>query len=190
MSPVHLRDVGFQRHHPEDSEGLFGTRKPGSVHLGRSGGWKEIEGNHIQSAINIPIQQKPPTRSLEGYNKKFNLESHWEELGESFQKICLKEIDFRGLMVITKGWNPTRKFRLLEVRANSIRENQATIQPIAEQLTRQVILRFLKAHREYTKPALRWLHTIQAPTDQWPSITILQKPKTFPGEDKDTKVKT
>ncbi|MBW0494069.1 hypothetical protein O181_033784 [Austropuccinia psidii MF-1] len=38
-------------------------------------------------------------------------------------------------MVITKGWNPTRNFRLLEVRENSIRENQATIQAVEEQLT-------------------------------------------------------
>ncbi|MBW0498672.1 hypothetical protein O181_038387 [Austropuccinia psidii MF-1] len=28
-------------------------------------------------------------------------------------------------MVITKGWNPTRQFRLLEVRANRIRENKS-----------------------------------------------------------------
>ncbi|MBW0477905.1 hypothetical protein O181_017620 [Austropuccinia psidii MF-1] len=68
-------------------------------------------------------------------NKRFNLASHWEELGESCQKRCLKEIDFKYLMVVTKGWNPTRKFRLLEVRANGIRENQATIQSIEEQLT-------------------------------------------------------
>ncbi|MBW0584152.1 hypothetical protein O181_123867 [Austropuccinia psidii MF-1] len=69
-------------------------------------------------------------------NKRFNLASHWAELGASCQKICLKEIYFRDFMVITKGWNPTRKFRLLEVRANRIRENQATIQAIEEQLTR------------------------------------------------------
>ncbi|MBW0480690.1 hypothetical protein O181_020405 [Austropuccinia psidii MF-1] len=31
-------------------------------------------------------------------NKRFNLASHWAELGESSQKICLKEIDFRDLM--------------------------------------------------------------------------------------------
>ncbi|MBW0494823.1 hypothetical protein O181_034538 [Austropuccinia psidii MF-1] len=42
-------------------------------------------------------------------NKRFNLASHWEELAESFQKICLKEIEFKDLMVITKGWNPTRQ---------------------------------------------------------------------------------
>ncbi|MBW0540316.1 hypothetical protein O181_080031 [Austropuccinia psidii MF-1] len=68
-------------------------------------------------------------------NKRFNLASDWEELGVSCQKICLKEIAFRDLMVITKGWNPTRQFRLLEVRENKIRENQATIQAIEEQLT-------------------------------------------------------
>ncbi|MBW0543287.1 hypothetical protein O181_083002 [Austropuccinia psidii MF-1] len=38
-------------------------------------------------------------------------------------------------MIITKGLNSTRQFRLLEVRANRIRENQATIQAIEEQLT-------------------------------------------------------
>ncbi|MBW0495290.1 hypothetical protein O181_035005 [Austropuccinia psidii MF-1] len=37
-------------------------------------------------------------------------------------------------MEITKGWNPTRKFRLLEERATRIREDQATIQAIEEQL--------------------------------------------------------
>ncbi|MBW0551985.1 hypothetical protein O181_091700 [Austropuccinia psidii MF-1] len=68
-------------------------------------------------------------------NKRFNLASHWAELGASCQKICLREIDFKGLMVITKGWNPTRQFRLLEERATRIRENQATIQAIEQQLT-------------------------------------------------------
>ncbi|MBW0527111.1 hypothetical protein O181_066826 [Austropuccinia psidii MF-1] len=68
-------------------------------------------------------------------NKRFNLASHWEELGASCQKICHKEIDFNDLMVTTKGFNPTKKFRLLELRANRIRENQATIQAIEEQMT-------------------------------------------------------
>ncbi|MBW0517204.1 hypothetical protein O181_056919 [Austropuccinia psidii MF-1] len=68
-------------------------------------------------------------------NNRFNLASHWAELGASCQKICLKEIDFRDLMVITKGWNSTRKLRLLEVTENRIRENQATIRGIEEQLT-------------------------------------------------------
>ncbi|MBW0477863.1 hypothetical protein O181_017578 [Austropuccinia psidii MF-1] len=65
-------------------------------------------------------------------NKRFNLASHWAELEASCQKICPKEIDLRDLMIITKAWNPTRQFRLLEVRANGIRENKATIQAIEE----------------------------------------------------------
>ncbi|MBW0530763.1 hypothetical protein O181_070478 [Austropuccinia psidii MF-1] len=36
---------------------------------------------------------------------------------------------------ITKGRNPTRQARHLEVRTNRIKENQATIQAIEEQLT-------------------------------------------------------
>ncbi|MBW0524270.1 hypothetical protein O181_063985, partial [Austropuccinia psidii MF-1] len=39
-------------------------------------------------------------------NKRFNLACHWAGLGESFQKICLKEIDFKDLMVITKDQWP------------------------------------------------------------------------------------
>ncbi|MBW0558781.1 hypothetical protein O181_098496 [Austropuccinia psidii MF-1] len=36
-------------------------------------------------------------------NKRFNLPSHWEELGASCQSICCREIDFKDLMIITKG---------------------------------------------------------------------------------------
>ncbi|MBW0493622.1 hypothetical protein O181_033337 [Austropuccinia psidii MF-1] len=67
-------------------------------------------------------------------NKSFNLASHWEELGSSCKKICLKEIPFNDLTVITKGSNPTTQFRLLEERETRIRENQATIQAIEEKL--------------------------------------------------------
>ncbi|MBW0514320.1 hypothetical protein O181_054035 [Austropuccinia psidii MF-1] len=67
MSPVCRRELGFQRHQPEDREGLSRTRRPGRGHLGHSGGWQDIEGKHTHSAIHIPIQQKPQTRGLEGY---------------------------------------------------------------------------------------------------------------------------
>ncbi|MBW0482188.1 hypothetical protein O181_021903 [Austropuccinia psidii MF-1] len=65
-------------------------------------------------------------------NKRFNLASHWEELGAGLLNICFKEIPFKGLMVINKGWHPIRRFRILEQRAARIRENQAPIQDIEE----------------------------------------------------------
>ncbi|MBW0467329.1 hypothetical protein O181_007044 [Austropuccinia psidii MF-1] len=123
-------------------------------------------------------------------NKRFNLEFHWEEIGASCQKICLKEINFKDLMVIAKGWNPTRQFRLLEVRENRIRENKATIQAIEKQMPRQGLLRFLRAHKEEAKQALQWLHTIQGPEDHWPRVTICHNPRKFPGEGQDTRAKT
>ncbi|MBW0511013.1 hypothetical protein O181_050728 [Austropuccinia psidii MF-1] len=67
MSPVHLRNLGFQRNQPEDREGFSITRRPGERHLGHSGGLQDIEGNHTHSAIHIPIQKRPQTRGLEGY---------------------------------------------------------------------------------------------------------------------------
>ncbi|MBW0480589.1 hypothetical protein O181_020304 [Austropuccinia psidii MF-1] len=67
MSPVHLRNLGIPRNQPEDREGLFRTRRPERGDLGNSGGWQDSEGNHTQSAIHLPIQQKPQTRGLEEY---------------------------------------------------------------------------------------------------------------------------
>ncbi|MBW0502349.1 hypothetical protein O181_042064 [Austropuccinia psidii MF-1] len=67
MSPVHLRNLGFQRNQPEDREGLSKTRRPGRGHLGHSGGWQDTEGNHTHSAIHFPIQQEPQTIGMEIY---------------------------------------------------------------------------------------------------------------------------
>ncbi|MBW0560154.1 hypothetical protein O181_099869 [Austropuccinia psidii MF-1] len=135
MSPVYLRHLGFQRNQPEDREGLSRTRRPGRGHLGHSGGWQNNEGleGYVSSSSPPPTPQR--FISMEHGQQEVNLASHQAELGASCQRICLKEIDFKDPMVSTKGWNPTRQFRLLEARENRIRENQATIQAIEEQLT-------------------------------------------------------
>ncbi|MBW0467716.1 hypothetical protein O181_007431 [Austropuccinia psidii MF-1] len=65
MSPLHLRNLGFQRNLPEDREGLSRIRRPGRGHLGHSGGWQDAEGDHTHSAIHFPIQQETQTRGLE-----------------------------------------------------------------------------------------------------------------------------
>ncbi|MBW0531111.1 hypothetical protein O181_070826 [Austropuccinia psidii MF-1] len=154
MSPVYHRDLGFQRNQPEDREGLSRTRRPGRGHHGHSGGWQNNQVDNINLAIHRPFQQEPHSRGLERHGssssapptpQRFVSMEHGQQeaqpgisLGRTlrnFQKICLKKIYFKDLMVITKGWNPTRQFRLLEARATRIRENQATIQAIEEQLT-------------------------------------------------------
>ncbi|MBW0482202.1 hypothetical protein O181_021917 [Austropuccinia psidii MF-1] len=48
-------------------EGLCRTRRPGRGHLGHSDGWKDTDGNHTHSSINLPSQQKAENRGLEGY---------------------------------------------------------------------------------------------------------------------------
>ncbi|MBW0467231.1 hypothetical protein O181_006946 [Austropuccinia psidii MF-1] len=65
MSPVHLRNLGFQWNQPEDREGLSRTRRPGRRHLGHSGEWQDTEGNNTHHSIHFPIQQEPQTRGLE-----------------------------------------------------------------------------------------------------------------------------
>ncbi|MBW0536030.1 hypothetical protein O181_075745 [Austropuccinia psidii MF-1] len=65
MSPVYLRDLGYQRKQPEAREGLSRTRRPGRGHLGHSGGWQNNEGDNINLSIHTPYQQGPQTRGLE-----------------------------------------------------------------------------------------------------------------------------
>ncbi|MBW0522432.1 hypothetical protein O181_062147 [Austropuccinia psidii MF-1] len=76
----------------------------------------------------------PPTpqRSIpmENEQQESNLAPHCAELGASWQRICVKEIPFKYLIVITKGWNSNRKLQLLKERATRITENKATIQAI------------------------------------------------------------
>ncbi|MBW0545891.1 hypothetical protein O181_085606 [Austropuccinia psidii MF-1] len=72
MSPVYLRDLGFQRNQSEDREGLSITRRPGRGHLGHSGGWQNNEVDNINLAIHTAFQQEPQTRGLEGYGSSFS----------------------------------------------------------------------------------------------------------------------
>ncbi|MBW0491897.1 hypothetical protein O181_031612 [Austropuccinia psidii MF-1] len=67
MSPVHLRNLGFQRNQPEGREGLSRTRRPGRGHIGHIGGWQDTEGNNTHPAIHFSISQEPQTRGLEKY---------------------------------------------------------------------------------------------------------------------------
>ncbi|MBW0492260.1 hypothetical protein O181_031975 [Austropuccinia psidii MF-1] len=95
MSPVHLRNLGFQRNQQEDREGFSRTRRPLVEHLGHSGGWKDIEGYHTHSAIHISIQQKPQYRGLEEYGssssasptpkRPFSMEHGQQEVQPSIQ---------------------------------------------------------------------------------------------------------
>ncbi|MBW0473482.1 hypothetical protein O181_013197 [Austropuccinia psidii MF-1] len=67
MSPVHLRNLGFQRKQPEDREGFSKTRRPGRGHICYTGGWQDTEGNNTHPAIQFSNQQEPQTRGLERY---------------------------------------------------------------------------------------------------------------------------
>ncbi|MBW0570955.1 hypothetical protein O181_110670 [Austropuccinia psidii MF-1] len=65
MSPVYLRDLGFQKNQLEDREGFSRTRRPGRGHLGHSGGMQNNERDNINLAIQTPFQQERQTRGLE-----------------------------------------------------------------------------------------------------------------------------
>ncbi|MBW0501740.1 hypothetical protein O181_041455 [Austropuccinia psidii MF-1] len=123
-------------------------------------------------------------------NKSFYLEYNWAELEAICQKICLKEIDFKELMIIAKGWNPTRQLRLLEVRANRIRENQATMQAAEEQLIRTGHSQIPSGSKGAGQISSPVASNHSKPNDQWPRVTIIHDPRKIPGEDKDTRAKT
>ncbi|MBW0534992.1 hypothetical protein O181_074707 [Austropuccinia psidii MF-1] len=156
MSPVHLRNLGVPRSQPEDREGLSRTRRPERGNLGHSGGWQDMEGNYTHSAIHFTIQQEHQTMGLKGYGsgssapptpqRTFSIENGQQEvqlripLGRTWSKFPEDMYQRDRLQRIygkNKVWNPTRKFRLLEEMATRIRDNQATIQAIEEQLTQR-----------------------------------------------------
>ncbi|MBW0473741.1 hypothetical protein O181_013456 [Austropuccinia psidii MF-1] len=109
MSPVQLRNLGIPKNQPEDRQGLFRTRRPGTGHLGHSSGWKDTEGNYTTLPFTFKfnrnlkpedwndmdqvLQRHQPPKDIIQWsmdNKRSTLASNWEELGEIFQKICLK----------------------------------------------------------------------------------------------------
>ncbi|MBW0469687.1 hypothetical protein O181_009402 [Austropuccinia psidii MF-1] len=150
MSPVHLRNLGIPRNQPEYREGLeedtldtvvYGKKlreiiptMPFTFQFNRN--LKSEDRKDMDQILQLHKLLKDLFQWIKD-NKRHNIASHCEELGASWQKICLKEIPFKGLMEIIKGWNPTRYFRLLEERATRIREHQATIQAIEEQLNQK-----------------------------------------------------
>ncbi|MBW0542789.1 hypothetical protein O181_082504 [Austropuccinia psidii MF-1] len=103
MSPVHLRDLGFQRNQLENREGLSRASRPRRGHLGHRGGWQDTEENNTHSTIHFPIQQEPQTRRLERYGSSssapptpqrfISMEHGWQEvqpgipLGRTWSKL-------------------------------------------------------------------------------------------------------
>ncbi|MBW0529310.1 hypothetical protein O181_069025 [Austropuccinia psidii MF-1] len=67
-------------------------------------------------------------------NKRFNLAAHWEELGASCQKICIREIPFKDFIEITKP-DPdgaySDSFRLTRNRPNQL---SSSLKPFRNQL--------------------------------------------------------
>ncbi|MBW0540953.1 hypothetical protein O181_080668 [Austropuccinia psidii MF-1] len=62
MSPIQIRHLGIPRNQPEERKGLFRSRRSG---FRKHGEWKETEGNHAHTPINLPIQQRPQARGVD-----------------------------------------------------------------------------------------------------------------------------
>ncbi|MBW0463941.1 hypothetical protein O181_003656 [Austropuccinia psidii MF-1] len=131
MSPVHLRDLGFQRHQPEDEKAC-----PEPEYLEEDTLETAVDGKTLREIIptlpftfqsnrNLKAEEwKDMDQVLQLHqllkdlfqwnmdNKRFNQASHWGELGASFQKIFLKEIDFRELM-LSSGFTPFRNQQIV-----------------------------------------------------------------------------
>ncbi|MBW0488045.1 hypothetical protein O181_027760 [Austropuccinia psidii MF-1] len=154
MSPVHLRNLGFQRNQPEDIEGLSRTRRPGRGPLGHSGGWQDTEGNHTHSAIHFPIEQEPQTRGMERYGssssapptpQRFVSMEHGQQeaqhgipLGRTWSKLT-EDLSQRDRLQRPYGNHQRLKsHQAVQTpggEANRIKNNHATIQAMEEHLT-------------------------------------------------------
>ncbi|MBW0461285.1 hypothetical protein O181_001000 [Austropuccinia psidii MF-1] len=136
MSALHLRNLSVPRNQPEDRKFLFRSRRQG---LFQHGEWQDTQPRglerYVSSTSAAPITQRPVP--IKNGKQEDQLALHWEELEAGFQTICLREISFKDLMEITKGWNPNKQFKLLQDREDNIRENHSPIQAIGEKWTQK-----------------------------------------------------
>ncbi|MBW0471331.1 hypothetical protein O181_011046 [Austropuccinia psidii MF-1] len=140
MSPINLRNLGLQRNQQENRPGFVRVRILGSGNHGHHNRWKDTEVNHTHIAIHPSIQWEPQTGGLEGYGSSSSgprtpeisipMENGQQEVQPSFTL-------GRTGMILPEGWNPNRKFKLLEEREARIRENQANIEAIEEELNQK-----------------------------------------------------
>ncbi|MBW0574541.1 hypothetical protein O181_114256 [Austropuccinia psidii MF-1] len=160
MSPVYLRDLGFQRNQPEDREGLSRARRAGRGHLQHSGGCQNNEGDNINLAIHTPFKQVPPTRGLERHGSSssapptpqifVSMEHGQKEvqpsssLTRTWRKLQ-EDLSQRDTLQRPHGnhqrWESYQAVQTPGDKGNQVKENQATIQAIEEKQPRRGILR-------------------------------------------------
>ncbi|MBW0474190.1 hypothetical protein O181_013905 [Austropuccinia psidii MF-1] len=135
---------------PEDRKRLFKAIISDSEH---HGGWQNTKGNNYHTSIHLPIEQEPYTRGLEGCGPissappthcgLFLLEHGQKRFQLSITLIRAsgkppEEISQRDTLQRPYGdhqrWGSQQEVQILAEREARMRENQATIQDIEEQL--------------------------------------------------------
>ncbi|MBW0552875.1 hypothetical protein O181_092590 [Austropuccinia psidii MF-1] len=198
MSPVYLRDLGFQRNQPEDREGLSRTRRPGTGHLGHSGGWQNTEGNYTHPAIHFPIQQEPQTRGQERYGSS----SSAPPTPQIFISMEHGQQEVQPGISLGSTWSKfpedlSKRDRLQRPYDNHKRleSHQAVQTPGGEGKQDKGESSHYPSYRRKTVPDRAYSYSFRLtrsrlkPTDQWPRVTILHNTRKLTGEDKDTRVK-
>ncbi|MBW0468685.1 hypothetical protein O181_008400 [Austropuccinia psidii MF-1] len=115
MSPVHLRNLGIPRNQPGEQDTLdtvvngkklreIISTLPFTFKFNRN--LKQEEWKDMDQVLQL--HQLPKDLLQWSMDKRrFNLASHWAELGASFERICLKELPFKNIVVITNDKIPT-----------------------------------------------------------------------------------
>ncbi|MBW0548267.1 hypothetical protein O181_087982 [Austropuccinia psidii MF-1] len=189
MSPVHLRNLGFQRNQPEDREGLSRTRILGRGHLGHSGGWKDTERSHNHHAIHFSIQHEPQTRGLERYGLSSSAPptpQRFISMEHGKQEVQPGIPLGRARSKFPEDLSQRDKLQRPYGNCQRLESHQAVQNPGGEGKQNKGES---SHYPSYRRTADTWLHTLRKPTDQWPIVKILHNHRKFPGEDKDTREK-
>ncbi|MBW0562563.1 hypothetical protein O181_102278 [Austropuccinia psidii MF-1] len=130
MSPVHLRNLGFQRNQTEDREGLSRTRGAGRGHLGHSA--RGLEG-YGSSSSNPPTPQSPfsTEHAQQEVKPSIPLGRTWRKLPEDMSQRDTHQRPYGNhqrlephQVVHTPGADPDRAhsdcFRLTRSRTNQL----------------------------------------------------------------------
>ncbi|MBW0581614.1 hypothetical protein O181_121329 [Austropuccinia psidii MF-1] len=194
MSPVYLRDLGFQMNQPEDREDLSRTRRPGRGHLGHSGGWQNNEGDNINPSIHTPIQWRPQTRGLERHRSSSSAPPTPQEsipMEHGRQKVQLGISLGRTLSKLPNDLSQRDRLQGPYGNHQRLKSYQTVQTPGGKGTEDKGESSHYPSYRRTVNPDGAYSDYFRLTrTYQWPRVTIIHNSRKFLGEDKETRART
>ncbi|MBW0525510.1 hypothetical protein O181_065225 [Austropuccinia psidii MF-1] len=168
MSPVHLRDLGFQRNEPDNKEG-WSTRRPGRGHLGRSSHCKTLS----SSAAETPQRLVSMENGQEEVQAGIPLGRTWRKFPEDLSQRNRLQRPYSNHQRL-------ESHQALQTPGGEGKQDKGESShypSYRRQLTQTGNTQIPSVSQGAGQISSPVAHTTQNPTDQWPRVTILHNPR-------------